>query len=229
VKAWFVTGTDTGVGKTAVTVALLAAAGRRGLRTAAMKPAESGCLRDPDGALRPDDALRLVAAASLQVDLETVCPYRLEAPLAPAVAARREGVEIDPARIVGAFSKIVAAGPELLLVEGAGGLLVPLNEDLLIADLAGRLDLPLLVIARDGLGTINHTALTVEAARSRGLDVTGVILSGATPGTPEAEAQSNAREIERLTRAPILGIIPHSPPATLEQVADRHLDLAALL
>jgi dethiobiotin synthetase len=225
VKAWFVTGTDTGAGKTTVTLAILAEAARLGRRTAAMKPVESGCQALSPGSLaapaesgcqalsserlEPADARLLALGSSVEIPLETVCPYRYQAPLAPALAARAEGNPPQLERIAECYRQVCAAGPEVVLVEGAGGLLVPLSESMLMADLAAALDLPLLIVARDSLGTINHTALTVEVARGRGLEVAGVILNGADPATPVKTARDNAAEIERITGAKVVGILAH--------------------
>ena len=207
-KAWFVTGTDTGVGKTTVAVALLEEAKQRGLKTAAMKPVETGCPRGPAG-LSPADGIRLKNAATTERDLRIVCPFRYQRPAAPAVAARAEGPEIDIDRIRHCFEMITAERPDLVLVEGAGGILVPLTEGHTMADLAVALGLPVLVVARNSLGTISHTALTVEAALIRGIAVSGVILNCVQPGTNAEMVQSNAAEIERLVDVPVVGVLGH--------------------
>jgi len=207
-RAWFVTGTGTGVGKTTVAVALLEQAKQRGLKTAAMKPVETGCPLGPGG-LSPADGIRLKSAATTERDLRIVSPFRYQKPAAPVVAARLEGPEVDIDRIRYCFEMIKAERPDFLLVEGAGGLLVPLTERHTMADLIVALGLPALVVARDGLGTINHTALTVEAALLRGIAVSGVILNGARAGTSADVVQSNAAEIERLVDVPVLGVLGH--------------------
>ena len=207
-RGLFVTGTDTGVGKTEVAVAIVAGARARGLDVGAMKPAQSGV---EDGL--PTDADRLRAAAGGADPAELVCPYSLRAPLAPAVAARLEGVEIS-------FAHLLACAAELcrrhaaLVVEGAGGLLVPLTERETYADLAVALGMPVLVVARAGLGTVNHTALTCEALRARGLAVAGVVLNRACAGTDPSEPH-NAAEIERLTGVRVMASLPHEPDARL--------------
>lgn len=218
----FATGTDTEIGKTTVSCTLLAAAQARGLRALAFKPAESGCTRDPDGELVAADAQRLWQAAGRGQSLESVCRYRFEEPVAPGVAAVRSGVEVD----LGAICQYIRAAcepePDLALVEGAGGLLVPLSARELIIDLAVALAWPLLIVARPGLGTINHTLLSIEAARSRSLEVRGVVFSD-TGGVASAEAvASNASEIERLSGVRVLGCLPYLPGMTghsVEQVA----------
>jgi dethiobiotin synthetase len=206
VRGLFVTATDTGVGKTAVACGLVAAWRAAGHDVGAMKPAQSGVT---DG--EPSDAALLAAAAGDADPPELVCPYSFADPLAPAVGARVAGVEISFARVLEA-ARALAARHAALVVEGAGGLLVPLTERETYADLAVALGLPVLVVARAGLGTVNHTALTVEALRARGLAIAGVVLNRAAPGADPSEA-FNAREIERLARVPIVGCVPYDPDA----------------
>jgi dethiobiotin synthetase len=207
-RGLFVTGTDTGVGKTEVAVALVSGWRARGLDVGAMKPAQSGV---EDGLPTDADLLRVAAGGADPAGL--VCPYSLRAPLAPAVAARLEGVEIS-------FDHLLSCAAELgrrhaaLVVEGAGGLLVPLTERDTYADLAVALGLPVLVVARAGLGTVNHAALTCEALRARGLAVAGVVLNRAGAGTDPSEPH-NAAEIERLTGARVLASLPYEPDARL--------------
>jgi dethiobiotin synthetase len=200
-RGLFVTGTDTGVGKTEVSCALVAAARADGLDLGAMKPAQSGV--EPGD---PGDAQRLRAAAGEVDPPELVCPYTFAAPLAPGVAARLAGVEIRLEVILEA-AQVLAARHTALLVEGAGGLLVPLTPRHTYADLAVALGLPVLVVARVGLGTVNHTALTVEALRARGLAVAGVVLNR-TSAESDPSAPHNAAEIERLTGARVLASLP---------------------
>ncbi|HEX6986049.1 MAG TPA: dethiobiotin synthase, partial [Planctomycetaceae bacterium] len=130
------------------------------------------------------------------------------------VAARQEGRTVDPA-LLRSGAEWWAGRCDLLLVEGVGGLLCPLTEDETVADLAADLGLPLLVVARATLGTINHTLLTVEAARTRNLDVAGIILNESVPADGDASVATNAAEIERRSGVPILGIVPHGRPARL--------------
>jgi dethiobiotin synthetase len=139
--------------------------------------------------------------------MELVCPYQFGPPLAPGVAARLAGVEISLARLLEA-ARALAARHAALLVEGAGGLLVPLTPSWTYADLAVALGLPVLVVARAGLGTVNHTALTLEALRARGLAVAGVVLNRTGPDD-DASVPHNADEIERLTGARVLATLPY--------------------
>jgi dethiobiotin synthetase len=196
----FVTGTDTGVGKTFVTSALARRLAAGGRRVAAIKPAESGCRRGPDG-LWAEDAETIAAAAGDWQGSEERCLYRFEAALAPGVAAELEGRVLALEDAV-AFVRRVAARASVALVEGAGGWLVPLGGGQTIADLAVALSLPVLVVARGTLGTINHSLLTVQAIRARGLAVAGVVLS-VRPTDDLAAAHANRREIERHSAVPV--------------------------
>jgi len=217
VRGLFVAGTDTGVGKTEVSVALLSGWRARGLDVVGMKPAESGVVPGT-----PGDAERIRAASGAGDPPELTCPYAFAAPLAPAVAARLEGREVS-------FDHVLHCARELLrrhaalLVEGAGGLLVPLTESRTYADLAWALGMPVLVVARAGLGTVNHTALTCEALRIRGLEVRGVVLNRPTPGSDPSEPH-NPAEIERLTGVRVVASLPH-----LADPAERARRLAEIL
>jgi dethiobiotin synthetase len=193
-RTYFVTGTDTGVGKTFVSAGILASLRRRGVATAALKPVETGC--DPDAA----DGVVLRAAAGT-----ALVPHTYRLPVAPAVAARLEGRPVSVEAIRAALASLRA---DFCLVEGAGGLLVPYADDLLAADLVAALALPLLVVARASLGTINHTLLTLAEARRRGLAVAGVILNRVVADVAPDEAH-NAGEIERHARVRVLGTVPH--------------------
>ena len=196
-----VTGTDTGVGKTFVACALAYALRAQGRRVGVVKPVETGV----DG--EPDDARRLAAAARDLSPLDDVCPYRLRAPLAPSVAAAREGVTID----VDAIAALVARRAptvDVLLVEGAGGLLVPLVSRTTYLDLALRLAAPLLIVAANRLGTVNHAALTARVAASVGAPVLGFVLSHPSP-TTDASAETNAETITTTTGLRCLGVLPH--------------------
>jgi dethiobiotin synthetase len=209
----FITATDTGVGKTFVACALARAAVRRGLRVAVLKPCETG-----DG----DDGERLLSACGRALDPSLVRPYRFHLPASPDAAARAEGATVDVDRIVAARDAL-AADADLVLVEGAGGLLVPLTPELLMADLAARLGYPLLIVARASLGTVNHTLLTLEAARRRELRVAGVVLTRAVDSTGPDEA-SNPAAIATRGRTHLLGALPHvADPAAVDELAERFL------
>ncbi len=205
-KGIFITGTDTGVGKTLVAAALARLLRDRGLNVGVMKPVTSGCI-ERNGKLVSEDAELLAWGAGLAgVDADTA-PYCLREPLAPSEAAGRDGVRIDLGRIAEAFERL-AARHDYVIVEGAGGLMVPLVGGLLIADLAVQLKLPLLVVARPNLGTVNHTVLTCYAARQMGLAVAGVVIND-YPEKPGMAEQSAPHLISSLAGAPVIGIFPH--------------------
>lgn len=205
----FVTGTDTGVGKTAVAGALAAGLRARGLNAGVMKPVQTGVSRTERDAGGGDGGY-LLRAAGLADPPDLVTPVCLEAPLAPLVAAELEGATVDLA-LLDAARDGLRARRDFLVVEGAGGLAVPVAPGLLMADLPRRWGLPVLVVARPGLGTINHTVLTVEFARARGLSVVGVVINGfPLDGGGDAE-RTNPAVIAAMTGLPVLGIIPHDP------------------
>jgi dethiobiotin synthetase len=220
-KALFVTGTDTGVGKTVVSTALVAAFARRGLRVAPMKPCETG-----DG----DDAQRLIAASGRPWPLDDVSPFRFPLPASPEVAARAAYTRVHIDEIRTAYARLTRDA-DLAIVEGAGGLLVPLAEDQLTADLVRALELPLLIVARPSLGTVNHTLLTIEAARRRGLRVAGVVFSR-TSDTRGPDEATNPEAIARHGGVEILGALPRlerTDPDALADAAEQHLPLDRLL
>jgi dethiobiotin synthetase len=203
VRGLFVTGTDTGVGKSVVAAAICAALAARGEPVAALKPAVTG-LDEPPGEW-PHDHVLLAHAAGARQAPEEVAPYRFGPAVSPHFAAEMAGETIEPARVLAA-----ARRHELLICEGVGGLMVPITPGYLVRDLAVDLGLPVIVAARTGLGTINHTLLTVEAARAAGLAVKGVVM---TPWPPEPEPieLSNQDTIERLSGVPVYGLPPTSP------------------
>jgi dethiobiotin synthetase len=208
----FVTGTDTGVGKTFVSLALVAAWRDAGLRVGVMKPCETGC-EDVGGHLVPEDATRLLKASRTALSLDEVCPCRFPTPMAPAEAAAVDGGAFDFERTAGIF-RAIRGSHDVTLVEGAGGLLVPFAGERTTVDLIRVMAIPVLVVARIGLGTINHTCLTVECARAHGLDVLGVVFTrtddpqNVTPGPDEAR---NPAAIRRLCGVEVLGNIPYIP------------------
>jgi len=187
----FVTGTGTEVGKTVVAAAVARTLAAEGKRVAVFKPAVTGL--DEEG--EPDHALLRRAAGSAQSD-EEVVPYRYGPPMSPHLAAELAGEEIDPKRLLAA-ARAAADGADALVCEGVGGLLVPLAAGYLVRDLAAELGLPLLVAASPGLGAINHTLLTIEAARAAGLEVAAVVLTP-WPERPSAIERSNRETIAAL-------------------------------
>jgi dethiobiotin synthetase len=222
-----VTGTDTGVGKTLVAAAILALLRKRGLRVAAMKPVETGVVRGS-----PDcDAVRLGKAAGARVAPEDICPVMLPDALAPMAAAARAGAEIDLAAIDAAFTRL-SAGRDAVVVESTGGLLAPISARTAFADLFQHWRLDAVIVAANRLGAINHTMLTVGAARSAGLRVRGVVLHTIHDGPP-----SLAEEMNEVTLRALLNDVPivtfpwvtdPRDPAALADVVDS-CGLSALL
>lgn len=205
----FITGTDTGVGKTFIARGIAATLRARGRRVGVLKPVETGCGSGAER--RPADAAALRAAAGSDLALDRICPYQLAAPLAPDVAARLERTRVDPAVLIAAFGEIDRTH-DVTLVEGAGGLLVPIAERYLMADLARDLHLPLLVVVDSKLGAINHTLLTLEAAAARGLAVRGYVLNRAS-GKEDPASATNASVLSRCAGAPCLGAVGWTPSA----------------
>jgi dethiobiotin synthetase len=200
-RGLFVTGTDTGVGKTTISMALLRHAARRGLRPIPFKPVETGC--DPE----PADAAALWRSARSPIPQSEVCLYALRLPAAPSMAAEAEGVRIDLDLIVERARALAGKG-DFLLVEGAGGLLVPYSGALTVVDLATRLALPLLIVARTSLGTVNHTALTLREVARSGLEVAGVIFNR-TVARLDPHEPGNAELVATLTGQKVLGTFPY--------------------
>ena len=200
-KGVFVTGTDTGVGKTAVACALVRALESDGLRCAVFKPVESGC-DTRDGVPTPADATRLARACRRQPPLDAVCRYRFADAVSPARAAQLAGVKLHVGDLVAACRN---DGANVTVVEGAGGLLSPIASDGVNADLAVALGFAVIVVAADKLGCINHVLLTLEAAAARGLALIAVALNRDVTAVRDA-ALDNAGELSTLTPAPIVEI-----------------------
>ena len=218
----FVTGTGTGVGKSVVAAAVCAALAVRGERVAAYKPVvtgldesdggapedESPTVNPTEGRWPPDHDLLARAAGAGQAAAD-VASYRFGPPVSPHFAADLTDATIEPARLVEA-AQVAAAGADALVCEGIGGLLVPITREYLVRDLAVDLGLPLVVAAATGLGTINHTLLTVEAARGAGLNVNGVVMTP-WPERPAPIEVSNRTTVERLSGVPVTGLPPTEP------------------
>lgn len=219
----FVTGTDTGVGKTVLTAGIAAALRARGHSVGVAKPIQSGALADDPAS----DALLLKRWTGVAESASEIAPYSFAAPLAPLVAAELEGREVHLAEVVEAV-QAVADRYESVIVEGAGGLIVPVGADWTVADLVCALGLPVLVVARAALGTVNHSALTVLAVRGLGLEPIGVVLNGAG----DESSQRNAELIERLADVPVLGRTPwlegELTGERLRELIEENVDVGAL-
>lgn len=216
----FVVGTDTGVGKTRVASAMARALVVEGRRVGVLKPVASGAERLGDS-WRCDDADRLIEAVGGNLPLQRVVPILHEEPLAPCLAARRAGTLLEQSEVVRLTTETLdwwAERAEVVVVEGVGGLLCPLAEGTTLADLAIALDYPLVVVARRGLGTLNHTLLTIEAARHRGLRIAGLVLNSPEPETGSAAEATCAGELAR--RLPGLAIVAEVPHAGTSALLD---------
>ena len=215
-----ITGTDTEIGKTIITVALAARARTLGLRVAAMKPIESGISARPRPGGRPtiSDARQLADATGGNDDIEVVGPITLEEPLAPMIAADRAGVIIDLS-ILDRARDTLSSGRDLLLVEGAGGILVPITRDYSFAHLFKRWNSDVIVVAGNRLGVLNHTLLTVRAAESEGLRVVAVILTDISEKDPTVAEATNYDAL--------VSLLPHLPIYRFPWV-DRVEDSSAL-
>jgi len=225
-QAIFITGTDTGVGKTFFTCGLARWLKSYGYNVGAMKPAETGCeLRD--GLLYPEDAWRLKEATGCAEPIERVCPYRLPEALAPSIAAERAGLKIDIDHLLAVFAEIKGSH-DITLVEGAGGLMVPLVPSYTFADFARVAKLPMIVVAANKLGVINHLLLSLEHASCMGLTVLGYVLNRSL-NEQSVAAETNREVLLGLTGVPCLGELPfHQPGADPANLFETELDLTTI-
>ncbi len=219
-KTLFITGTDTNVGKTVVAAALAAFLRSKGKSVGVMKPLESGCLSGvrPKGKgslLTKSDSLYLKEMAESKDDLDLINTYAFISPLAPGVAAALEGVEISLDKIIENFSKLSLIH-DIMIIEGAGGLMVPITQNKLVIDLIKMLKAQVLVVGRAGLGTVNHTLLTLSYLEKEKIDVAGVVLNHLS-AEEDLSSQYNLKTISEFTHAPLWGKFPY-----LKKVNDRN-------
>ncbi|HGJ64452.1 TPA: dethiobiotin synthase [bacterium] len=215
-KGFFVTGTDTGVGKTIISASLICFLNNLGYRTGAMKPIESGCKIQRFTGLKttstdiliPNDGMFLKKIANMQEPIDLITPIRFREPLAPFTASKIEGKSINIGKIKDAFSRL-SKKYELLIVEGIGGLLVPIKKNYYVLDLAKDIGLPLIVVARPSLGTLNHTMLTVNYAIKEGLRVAGIIMNYNKPPENTIAEKTNSDILKKISPIPIIGIFPY--------------------
>lgn len=205
-KSYFVTGTDTGVGKTIVSAAILEAAASLGKRTLAMKPVASGCDETPEG-LRNEDALILMEAMSEPLAYDQVNPIALKPAIAPHVAAAQAGRTVTAERLVGFCRGLQMRPADLLLVEGAGGWRVPLNDRETYSAMPGALQMPVILVVPLKLGCINHALLTAEAIRRDGLTVAGWVANRPVPEIMTCEQETLEYLVNHLA-APCMGVLP---------------------
>jgi len=222
-KSFFITGTDTGVGKTEIALILMAALQARGLRVAGMKPVAAGCVVTAEG-LRNDDAVRLQQHSSMPLAYEMVNPFAFAPAIAPHLAAAQAGVAIDLKHITYCYAAL-AAQADAVVVEGVGGLLVPLSEQLDLVDLVRALDLPVVLVVGMRLGCLNHALLTGETIRHRGLRFAGWVANSLEP-----EMDCLAENVFALARrlpAPFLGQLPYYGKQAPGDAS--HLDIDAMI
>jgi dethiobiotin synthetase len=215
----FVTGTDTGVGKTRIAAALCVAYAAQRKRVAAMKPVASGCTRTGAG-LRNEDAETLLAAMTVRAAYGDVNPYAFEPAIAPHIAAMEAGCLIDFGLLDGCYERLCLHS-DVIIVEGAGGLLAPLDATRTFADLAVRWQLDVVLVVGLRLGCLNHALLTAEAIEARGLKLAGWVGNSVDPDFERREA--NADTLRSRLAAKCLGIFPYSPESTARDVANAHL------
>lgn len=226
VNGIFITGTGTEIGKTVIAGGIAASLKRSRVNVGVMKPISSG---------DTSDAQFLQHVAQVDDPIASINPIQLHHPLAPSVSARLEGIQLDLAIIKTAFTKLKKKY-DFLIVEGVGGIAVPLNDDFLVAHLISQLELPVLIVANAGLGTINHTVLTVAFARQFNLQIAGIVLNQFHSGTAGLAEQTNPAEIERLTQVPVIGVVPYekrvdTPKPDVKFFADfinQHVELGKL-
>lgn len=223
----FVTGTDTGVGKTVVAAAIAAALRAGGVDAGVMKPIQTGAIprdagyqivsalrRGEPPAMTAPDAEYLKSVAGVDDPMRLICPLMYETPVAPMVAAELENRPVNVGSILGAYRDL-AARRAFLVVEGAGGITVPIAENYLMADLARSMGLRVLIVARASLGTLNHTMLTVHYARAAGLDIAGIVLNR-YPARPDIAERTNPAMIENLCGVPVLARLVDDPAVDVD-------------
>ena len=236
-KGFFVTGTDTGVGKTVITAALIKAAQLLGFRACGMKPIETGCKtagsrqqavgNSKGKTLIPSDGMFLRDIAGTDESVDLITPIRFENPLAPMPASEIEGIPVDLTKIQRAYS-ILADKYDVLIVEGIGGLLVPITRDYFVIDLIRDFGLPVIVVSRPGLGAINHSMLTVNYALKEGLTVAGIIMNYTHPPKSDLAEKTNPEVIKQISPVPIIGTFPYLrdlESSTIEKAVIKNLDI----
>jgi len=215
--SFFITGTDTSIGKTTVACALLQAANGQGLTTLGIKPIASGCEQTPDG-LRNSDALLLQQYSSLKLPYQEVNPITLLEPLSPHLAAKRAGRRLTMNQLVGYTRATLTHRPQFCVVEGAGGWRVPINDREMLSSLPKELNLPVILVVGMRLGCLNHALLSAEAIIKDGLRLAGWVANSIDPQMLAFE--DNVATLSHILRAPCLGVLPHQTIANIEQLAN---------
>jgi dethiobiotin synthetase len=229
-SGYFITGTDTGVGKTIVSAAILRTFIKKGLKVGAMKPIETGCL-NKDGVLLPSDGMFLRDMAEMNDSLDIVTPVKFETPVSPLVASRLEDMEIDLERVFKAFENLKKKY-DYLIVEGVGGLMVPILKEqkkkaekvYLVRDLIKNMELEVIIVTRPTLGTINHTLLTVEALKSKKIPIKGFIINYSTTVKNDISEKTNPDILNELLDITFLGILPYLNELTKDKIGETALE-----
>jgi dethiobiotin synthetase len=227
---FFITGTDTGVGKTVIAAALIKAFQAHGLNACGMKPIETGCSRVGNN-LYPSDGMFLKKVARMDEAIPHVTPYCFENPVAPSLASEMEGREVSVSTIIKTFD-VLARKYHSVVAEGVGGILVPIRKDYYVVDLIREMDLPLIVVSRPSLGTINHTLLTVRYALKEHIRVSGIIINFTRPADGTVAENTNPLVLQQVSPVPILGVFPHLKSLddeVLERGAMKYLNIAEIL
>lgn len=228
----FVTGTDTNVGKTVIAAGLAGALKNKGYSIGVMKAVQSGAgMRN--GTLYSPDAEFMVKVVETKDGMELICPYLLKEAMAPGVAAEIEGISIEIDIIKNAYMELKKKH-DIVIVEGAGGIAVPVKKEFLVSDLIKYMEIPAIIVARAGLGTINHTVLTIEHAKRSGIKIMGIIMNNYRGGSVE---DKNPGIIKELTGIPISGIIPNDPsissengiPGNIVSLIEKNVDLDRII
>jgi dethiobiotin synthetase len=228
-KGFFITGTDTGVGKTIIAGALIKVLCHLGVKTGAMKPVETGCVREGK-ILIPSDGMFLKQVAQMQESVTQVSPCCFESPLAPLAASELEKKNVSVIAIKKAFYSLYT-NYDAVIVEGIGGLMVPLETNYFLVDLAKEIGLPLIVVAKPGLGSINHIMLTVNYALKEGLQVAGVIINYSLPPENSLAEETNPQLLKQICPVPLIGIFPYlknRDENVIEKTAQKNLDLEVI-
>ena len=225
-KGFFITGTDTGVGKTVVAGALIAAIRAQGVNVCGMKPVETGCSRVGSN-LYPPDGMFLKKAAAMEENIHQITPYCFETPVAPSLASEMESRTVRIDAIMEKFHSLLKTY-HAVVVEGAGGILVPIRKDYFVLDLIRELGLPVIVVARPGLGTLNHSLLTVNYALREGVRVAGIVVNFTRRPEGTVAENTNPLLLRQLSPVPVMGVFPYLDNlenVTLEKAAMKYLDL----
>lgn len=220
-RGFFITGTDTGVGKTVIASAIIKALHAQGINACGMKPIETGCTRIGNN-LYPSDGMFLKKVAGMNENIKYITPYCFETPVAPSLASEMEGKSVNINVIMQKFNSLLKRY-NATVVEGVGGLLVPIKKDYFVIDLIRELKLPLIVVSRPSLGTLNHTLLTVNYALREDIKVSGIIINFSRPPDGNISEETNPYIIQKMSPVPVIGIFPY-----LSNLGDEILERNAL-